>query len=380
MAIHARRALGSVLALGLAAVGLVGVAAPSQAADLTRGGAYVWLDDASTPLDTPYTPSAAYQYNSTSPWTPVNTVVRESVGTYIVTFPHLAWRGITHVTSYGDDGVTCSPSRIQQTGYPADLGVPGTGTDIWVRCLGLDGREVDHRFTISYTDVQSTYDNRPMAYLSADGDRPYVHEGSFNSSGGTNKVVKIGKGKYTVTLPGLASSSGHVMVTSWVGYQARAQCKVVNWGPSGDDEVVNVRCFNATGAAINTNFDLTYVDRLNILGTAAGFSPDGQDSAYVWANNAKSPSYVPDASYQFDNGVTTAASVTRTRKGAYTVAFTYADLSAGNVQVSAYGSGKAFCNVAWWTPSGIEVRCFDVKGAPMDSMYTLAFTGPFGIG
>lgn len=372
-----------VVATVLATVGmaLFGAAPPASAA-LVRGGAYLWLDSPSPALNTPYTPSSTYQYNSTSPWSAVNTVVRTEPGQYIVTFPNLDWDGVTHVTAYGGDAVVCSPWRTQQTGYPADIGVPGTGTDIYVKCFTLAGDLVDHRFTITFTDVRSTYQGRPMAYLKARGFDSTVYAlGTFNSTGAANSVTRTGTGAYTVRLPNLAASAGHVQVTAWPGYSNLRVCKVTNWGPSGSDQLVYVRCWDRTGADTDTAFTLTYVNQLNLLGVTTGFNPDGNDSAYAWANQPATASYPPSTAYQFDNFTNTAATATRSGTGAYGMAFAYSNLGTGDAQVTAYGSGKQFCGIAYWYSSaGIQVRCYNFSGTPTDSYYTVAFTGPFVIG
>jgi hypothetical protein len=372
------------VATTLVAIGLtmVGPAAPATAAALTRGGAFLWLDNPYTALGVPYTPTSTYQYNSTSPFAAINTVTRDDTGSYIVTFPNLDWDGIPHVTAYGGDTGICTPWRKQQTGYPVDIGVPGTGTDVYVKCFGLDGYQVDHQFTITFTDVRSTYLNRPMAYLLANGFAGTVYSlGTFNSSGAANSITRTGTGAYTARLPNLAASAGHVQVTAWPGYSGWRLCKVTSWGPSGYDQVVNVRCYDRTGAPVDVNFTLTYVNQLNILGLSAGFDPDGHDSAYAWANQPGTASYQPSTYYQFDNFTNTAATGTRTATGTYGMKFGYSNLNIGDAQVTAYGGGTQFCGIAYWyAAAGIQVRCYALDGTPADSYYTIAFTGPFVIG
>jgi hypothetical protein len=50
------------------------------------------------------------------------------------------------------------------------------------------------------------------------------------------------------------------------------------------------------------------------------------------------------------------------------------------VEVTAYGWGPEYCSIAWWNSGGIQVRCFAPGGAPADSYFDVAFTGPFVIG
>jgi len=184
---------------------------------------------------------------------------------------------------------------------------------------------------------------------------------------------------YTVRLPNLAASAGHVQVTAW--YDFWALCKVANWGPSGSDEIVNVRCYNRTGAAKDVLFSLTYVNQLNILGLSSGFDPDGHDSAYAWASQPGTASYPPSTNYQFDNFTNNAATGTRTATGTYGMTFGNSNLNVGDAQVTAYAGGTQFCGIAYWNAgAGIQVRCYALDGTPADSYYTIAFTGPFVIG
>ncbi len=60
----------------------------------------------------------------------------------------------------------------------------------------------------------------------------------------------------------------------------------------------------------------------------------------------------------------------RSSAGVYLVK--YPSLGAdGDVQVTAYGGGAAYCKVASWSVFGVGVRCFSPGGAPADSQYTV---------
>jgi hypothetical protein len=56
------------------------------------------------------------------------------------------------------------------------------------------------------------------------------------------------------------------------------------------------------------------------------------------------------------------------------------DLGSGNVQVSTWGRGTAFCNVVNWFFSTVNIRCFGWNYEPVDSYYAVAFTGRFALG
>jgi hypothetical protein len=360
--------------IGATGVAVTTAATPAAAAeqDLT-GSAFLWANDPSTPLGEPYTPSPQYQYNSTSPLTAVNTIRRIPVapGQYSVKFPGIAHPFITHVTAYGNDHAYCVSHR-------GVLNFEFRFVEAGVNCYSAAGEPVDHRFTMTLIAVGSSWRGRPLAYLEGGlaGGQPLV---DFNSSGAANSVEKIDRGTYAVRLPNLGAVAGHVQVTP-AGFEP-VRCKVAGWGPDGTTQVIYVRCFDRNGNASDTRFSLTYAERLNILGLSAGFDPDGHDSAYAWANQPSTATYAPSPFYQFNNFTNDAATASRLGTGDYAMKFQHANLGAGNVQVTAYGWGNEYCGVMRWNPSeGIRVWCRDANGQPVDTLYDVAFTGPFVIG
>lgn len=102
---------------------------------------------------------------------------------------------------------------------------------------------------------------------------------------------------------------------------------------------------------------------------------------YIWADASSTPSYTVDNDYEYlSSGAK--ASITRAGLGDYAVTMT--GLAAGpgqrtNVQVSAYSTGSAYCQLNGWQNSGADlvagVRCFNAAGAPADARFTLLATG-----
>jgi hypothetical protein len=354
------------------ATGLAVASGGTASAAVIRGAGYVWANNASSELGTWYTPMAQYQYNSASPFTTINTVKRMTPGAYAVRFPFLYTDGVAHVTAYGGDTATCNLAGI--------VVVPD-GTEVWVHCFTSAGAITDHQFTVTYTNVRASYENRPMAFLTAQGGPNGILPdfSNFNSSGAVNTKARTGVGTYTLRLPNLAAAGGHVQVTAWA--EGR-RCKTAGWGANGADQMVYVVCSDRTGARADTDFTMTYVERLNMLGLTTGFDPDGNESAYAWANQSTAASYQPNTFYQFDDFTNTAATGTRSGVGVYGMTFAYANLSVGDVQVTAYGTSSAYCGVAYWNSgsAGIQVRCYTATGTPTDTPYDVAFTGPFVIG
>lgn len=78
---------------------------------------------------------------------------------------------------------------------------------------------------------------------------------SYNPAGGRITISRTGTGAYTVQFAGLGGKGkggGHVQVTSY-GDNSDT-CKVMRWGHGSPDFVVEVRCFDARGAAVDSRF------------------------------------------------------------------------------------------------------------------------------
>jgi hypothetical protein len=106
-------------------------------------------------------------------------------------------------------------------------------------------------------------------------------------------------------------------------------------------------------------------------------SPAGLVRGYVYSGDANpaldTPVNLTASNYAFNSAGGTVIR-TRTAVGRYVVAFGGLDLNAGNVQVSAYGSGPTWCNIDGWGGNSAFVACFDAAGAFANSPFTLAFT------
>ena len=180
-----------------------------------------------------------------------------------------------------------------------------------------------------------------------------------------NTVRRVGVGAYVVGLPNLGDRAGTVHVTAYGPFTAD-YCNVLSWGPSGTTQNVNVRCFDAGGAPINTHFTMTYARPW------ATTDP----TVYAWADNPTAKSYTPHTNYQF-NSTGAINTISRSAVGEYTVALPLLGSNSGHVQVTAYGPGGNRCTVAFWGPSGsgqlVRVRCFSAKGAATDARFTMTY-------
>jgi hypothetical protein len=87
---------------------------------------------------------------------------------------------------------------------------------------------------------------------------------SYNATGraAANSVVRTAVGTYTVTCRGVGGGApwgpgGHVQVTAY-GLEDADYCKVGSWVTGGADFSATVRCYNHTGAASDSRFDLLF--------------------------------------------------------------------------------------------------------------------------
>lgn len=195
-----------------------------------------------------------------------------------------------------------------------------------------------------------------------------------NSSGGTNTITRIAIGAYAVRFPGL-SGGGTVGGTAHVtAYGAGPEsCKMKGWNSVGGDIVVDVRCFDGSGAPVDTQYDISF----------STYPTEVVNHGYVWANDPFAAFYTPTLFYQF-NSSCAPNTITRTGTGSYTVKFP--GLAAppgdpqpgGTVKVTAYGFDSEICKVDSWSAIGadqyVQVRCFTAPGVPADTKFTATYT------
>jgi hypothetical protein len=86
---------------------------------------------------------------------------------------------------------------------------------------------------------------------------PVSAQYSYNSAGKANTVKKTGEGAYEVKLEGIGTAGGNAQVSAY-GSSA-SHCKAVRWNTAGADLLVQVACFNQTGAPTDSQFSLLFV-------------------------------------------------------------------------------------------------------------------------
>ncbi|MEO0559265.1 MAG: T9SS type A sorting domain-containing protein [Bacteroidota bacterium] len=105
--------------------------------------------------------------------------------------------------------------------------------------------------------------------------------------------------------------------------------------------------------------------------------PTEATSAYVWADDAAADSYTPNATFSYSASGED-ITITRSEVGTYSIDFAQLEgsLGGGNVQVTAYGSSTAHCQVLRWSTTTVDVRCTTPTGQPVDAQYTVLVTWP----
>jgi hypothetical protein len=220
--------------------------------------AYLWAHNPSPALGVPYTASSTYAFNSAGA-TP--TVTRNGVGNYVARLPGQGGGtgGTVKVTAYGGSSDSCKVLSW----YPSfgDLLVN-------VSCQNAAGAAADEQFTLTFhgevgllgTATDASYEHgyawADQAFAASYTPSPFY---SFNSDGLTNTASRSAVGTYQVQLPGLGTgfflARGHVQVTAYGAGTAR--CKVQSWTSTAS---VNVLCFDAAGAPVDSRFVVDYID------------------------------------------------------------------------------------------------------------------------
>jgi hypothetical protein len=192
----------------------------------------------------------------------------------------------------------------------------------------------------------------------------------FNSSGLPIQVTRPVAGTYQVKFFGIGAPGGVAHVSS---YMSNALCTIASWTTSGNDLLVNVRCYSNAGALIDSRFVVNFTNR----------NPGG-NFGYLWNDNpTPGPlGHVPAPAYSYDS-TGAAIRVWHGGAGRYQVALgAFAADSAGAwatgyLKVTPYGAAARHCQILdpQLVPvaARLEVRCYNDLGVLTDSRFTLTY-------
>lgn len=292
------------------------------------------------------------------------TIQRQSAGRYFVTFPGLGSSGIDwHVT----------PLESARYCVTWDSGTMNGGADEYLiaRCYTRSDIPADTKFSANFLESSAA---GKVAYGAATDTTPssqYLPSRQYDSAGGTITATNHATaGSSTIRMPNLHPAGGNVQVTST---DQGATCRALGWGPvgtGGADLSIDVQCRNLAGAQSWIGYEVTFTQGVGLQGVS------GRPAAYLFSNLKQPPAnYHPPAQFRFSTAHLSSI-VNRTGLGTYAV--TLPGMPAGGAaQVTAFGAGKARCNLASirtvGTPQQIGVRCMNVAGNPADSQFTLSY-------
>jgi hypothetical protein len=196
---------------------------------------------------------------------------------------------------------------------------------------------------------------------------------SYNRAGGPITIIRPAgtTGRYVVTFSGLSAKLGTSSTVKVSGFGSdNSYCKPVTGYLVSDK--VEVRCYRGgTGSPVNAAFTL--------LVTGPGRY---QNHFFAYAHQPTATDYAPQAQGSWNPGGP--IRIRRLSVGYYSVTFPTIGypIAGGHAQVTAVGSGKAYCSFGeegtWGGTSDLyfEVSCFTPAGAPVDSKFSLLFFTP----
>lgn len=190
-----------------------------------------------------------------------NSVERLSAGRYRVRMPGQLPRprgGTVQVTAFGASSDSC---KVASWGTNLDA------VTAEVRCFDTSGVASDSLFSLFYTpehaagglsgghawanDATTNQYSPPSFY-------EYTHKAGIGEIAASTTAYRTGTGAYQVRYPALSTTGSTTLVTA---YGTTADyCKLSGWSSSGTDSLVTIRCFNASGNAVNTTFVSGYAN------------------------------------------------------------------------------------------------------------------------
>jgi hypothetical protein len=187
----------------------------------------------------------------------------------------------------------------------------------------------------------------------------------YNSVGGQIHVQHAATGSYVVIFDGIGVAGGVAHASSY-GSNSNF-CTIVSWYQSGSDQKVEVKCFTATAAPVDTTF---------LVNFASGHWGLTKFS-YLWADQPATVSYEPFPNYRYDSSGAT-PKVKRLSPGRYQVYLpASADLGGEpySLQVSAYGSVAMHCKVsaAFVAAATHQIDCRRTTGVFADTQFEVTF-------
>lgn len=322
--------------------------------------AFFW-NNVATPVGAEV-PHLTYSYNSLGG---ALSIASSATGRYAAGFAGMA--GVTHETEGMFTSAYVAPigsfCRIQQW----------SAVSVNVNCHAPNGDPADMRFTVAMVGSAAFTGRSGYAWIQSgtatvSADLYY----RYNPTGGDIVSTHTGTGTYTVRFEGLGRATAGdregVIVNSYGGTDART-CQPAGWTTVGTHLDVEVRCFDATGAAINSAFTILVVDGAR-PGARLGFAHADQP--------ANGTPYAPANSAVRGSG---SVLIERIGTGSYDVSFNEFYRAGGLAEtflVTATGETAGRCNLGGWSFSGtvggtamVGVQCATTAGVAADMPFSI---------
>jgi hypothetical protein len=329
----------------------------ANAAPAPNGVAWLWAEQPDAAGA--YTPNTLYSYNSSGKGVTVTPI---ATGQYKVSLPGLKSTGATNamVTAYGTSGYC-----VVQNWEAATATV-----SVRVRCYDKDGKAANARFTLLYQTPTDSFGDAGtgLAFVLADQlkTESYTPEAavSYNSTGGTNTILREKRGRYMVNLPGLTTIGGTVIVSAYGPNPAR--CKISNWGQDADGTHAEVYCFDDKGVAGDAQFTLLYSRKSPVA------HADRVRGVYAYGSKPTEQDYTAPKTYAYNGLTDQALTIHHAGLGQYSVAIPgLSGIGPSSMLVSAVGPDNVYCNVVGWTP--LVTQCYAQGANQTESRFTTAF-------
>ncbi|GII83893.1 hypothetical protein Ssi03_18830 [Sphaerisporangium siamense] len=294
-------------------------------------------------------PDLSHQAGSWAPG-PTVTVTPGAVGQVYVKFPQIGIPsgGVVHVTAITQTGQWCQVQKYTASG-PDEI--------VAVRCYKYGGTPQFTPFSIVFSQSTGLLPApKAFGYLLWTGAAIGTQ---YNSAGGGNTVTPLSTGVWRVRLPGLGSAgqAGGFQATA-VNPDKPARCKVSDWTPLAAEQVIIVRCHNATNVPADSGWTLTYQRERAITGAAV----PPKNFGYIFDTTPANPGpYTPVPPAITYNSLGSFNEIQGAGTGLRLVTFHKVGVLQDDVQATAYGPGPEYCNLlAVWATFGNEALVRDV--------------------
>ena len=200
--------------------------------------------------------TALTAYNSSGGYV---ALTRVAIGNY-----SLGWPGLEKVLPGSPVSVQVTALGGTNDAYCRVDAIDPANSGLAVGCSTPDGVQADSRFSVLWIShgrpglrIGYAWANNQTATLDYTPFAGYL----YNSSGGAITARLLATGQYRVVFGGLARPAGaseSVQVTAFQGNGNH--CAIASWGTTGaNDLTVLVNCYDATGAATDTRFNVLVI-------------------------------------------------------------------------------------------------------------------------